>query len=187
MSRHNAAERLREKFRPDHICLLFVGESPPASGRFFYRRDSGLYRAMRDTFHKIDPAIDDDNFLTTFQAMGHYLIDLCPEPVDHLDPKPRRAACKASEASLTAEILRLQPEAIATLLKSIESNVARAVSAAGWSGPMIHLPYPGRWQRHREAFTEALIPALSSTSFRPATGTRSAFLCSSGTPPASCS
>ena len=53
-------ERLRRQYRPEHIRLLFIGESPPASGRFFYRRDSGLYRAIRDTFRMIDPSITDE-------------------------------------------------------------------------------------------------------------------------------
>ncbi len=78
--------------------MLFIGESPPASGRFFYHRDSGLYRATCDAFQIIDPAINDENFLAAFQAMGCYLIDLCPDPVDRLDPPSRRAACRAGEA-----------------------------------------------------------------------------------------
>jgi hypothetical protein len=38
-------EHLRKHYRPDRVRILFVGESPPASGRFFYQADSGLYRA----------------------------------------------------------------------------------------------------------------------------------------------
>jgi hypothetical protein len=45
-----ARERLRRRYRPDGVRILFVGEAPPASGRFFYQADSGLYRAVRDTF-----------------------------------------------------------------------------------------------------------------------------------------
>jgi hypothetical protein len=47
-------ERLRLRYRPVLIRLLFIGESPPASGRFFYRQDSGLYRAIRDAFRRQD-------------------------------------------------------------------------------------------------------------------------------------
>lgn len=35
-------EILRRAWRPVEVQLLFVGESPPFSGRFFYQRDSGL-------------------------------------------------------------------------------------------------------------------------------------------------
>jgi hypothetical protein len=155
-------ERLRRTFRPARLRLLFIGESPPASGRFFYRRDSGLYRAMRDVFRIADPSIQDENFLAAFQAAGCYLVDLCPEPVDRLDSKSRRSVCREGEELLSRKIAQLQPAMIATLLRSIEGNVARAVSHADCRGPLIHLPYPGRWSRHRNAFVDTLAPVISA-------------------------
>src|SRR4051812_24859212 len=94
-------ERLRRRFRPAKVRVLFVGESPPASGRFFYRGDSGLYRAMREAFATLDPSLGDTNFLQAFQERGFYLVDLCAGPVDDLDAKSRRAACLGSEARMT--------------------------------------------------------------------------------------
>jgi len=142
------------------VELLFVGEAPPASGRFFYSRNSGLYRAMRDAFHNIDPAIDDENFLAVFKACGCYLTDLCPEPVDRLDAKSRESARRAGEKSLSRTIAELQPATIAALLRSINGHVSRAASRAEWAGQMIHLPYPGRWHQHRSAFIRTLAPVL---------------------------
>jgi len=159
LERHGR-ERLRRRFRPGQVRLLFIGESPPASGRFFYVGDSGLYRAMRSVFQLVDPAIGDEEFLEVFRASGCYLVDLCAEPVDKLDAKSRRDSCRAGEASLERALARLQPAGIATLLRSIEGNVARAAARAGWHGPSIHLPYPGRWSRHREAFAGALAPMI---------------------------
>ena len=153
-------ERLRRSFRPACVRLLFVGESPPVSGRFFYQRDSGLYRAMREAFRAINPLINDENFLAVFRSSGCYLIDLCPDPVDHLDLKSRRAACLAGEALLARAIVRLQPDMIATVVRSIEGNVTGSASRADWHGPFIHLPYPGRWSRYRDVFVEALIPVV---------------------------
>src|SRR5580658_9845436 len=86
-------ERLRHRYRPVDLRLLFVGEAPPASGRFFYQGDSGLYRAMRDAFRAIDPSITDESFLAVFRRSGCYLIDACPQAVDQLDRPSRRAAC----------------------------------------------------------------------------------------------
>jgi hypothetical protein len=162
-------ERLRRQFRPPQVRLLFIGESAPASGRFFYSRDSGLYRAIRDAFRGIDPSIDDRNFLTAFQASGCYLIDLCQEPVDRLDPQSRGAARAAGEHSLSVEIARTRPGAIAPLLRSIAANVSRAVSHSNWQGELIPLPYPGRWHRHRTAFIAALSPALHKLLLRRST------------------
>jgi hypothetical protein len=155
-------QRLRRLYRPAETRLLFIGEAPPTSGRFFYRKDSGLYRAIQDAFRMIDLSITDDRFLGIFQKAGCYLIDACAEPVDHLDARSRRAARLASEPSLGRRISRLQPAVIVILLQSIQGNVRRATEHAGWYGEIINLPYPGRWARHREMFLRVLVPELQN-------------------------
>lgn len=153
-------EKLRRAFRPVSVRLLFVGESAPASGRFFYSRNSGLYFAMLAAFRQADPAIDNENFLARFEAMGCYLIDLCPDPIDRLDLNAREAARRASEGSLSRRIADLHPAAIALLLRCIAANVSRAASRARWRGEIIDLPYPGRWHQHRSVFVQTLAPLL---------------------------
>jgi hypothetical protein len=154
-------EHLRLQYRPERVGLLFIGESPPASGRFFYRRDSGLYRAMREAFQAVDPSIADETFLETFCGSGCYLIDLCSEPVDRLDAGLRLSKCAAGEATLSRIIARLRPGTIATVVRSIEGNVIRAAAQAKWTGRMVQLPYPGRWSRLKSRFIEALTPIIA--------------------------
>src|SRR5258708_15513474 len=89
-----ARERLRKRYRPDRVRILFVGESPPASGRFFYQADSGLYRAVRDTFLTAFPPLQKTAFLDSFRSLGCYLVDLCGEPVDKMLRHARRCACR---------------------------------------------------------------------------------------------
>jgi len=156
----NQRERLRRRYRPAQVRLLFIGESPPASGRFFYQADSGLYRAMRETFQRVVPALPDESFLEFFQASGCYLVDLCLDPVDRLDRSARQSACRAGEAALAKAIVQLQPAAIVTLVRSIESNALRAASDATWHGTMLHLPYPGRWSHLKQTFVERLVPII---------------------------
>jgi hypothetical protein len=156
----NQREALRESFRPKQIRLLFVGEAPPASGRFFYSGNSGLYRAMREAFKVVDPRINDENFLTMFQASGCYLTDLCPEPVDQLDVASRRRARLAGERLFSKKLIHLRPERIAPMLRTIANHVANAAARADWHGEIIELPYPGRWFRHRAEFVKALTPIL---------------------------
>lgn len=153
-------EQLRRRYRPPRVRLLFVGESPPASGRFFYKRDSGLYRAMREVFESVDPAVNDETFLEVFQSSGCYLIDLCSEPVDRMPRALRRAACRAREQRLARTIVRLRPQMIVTMLSSIESNVSRAVARASWSGPWLKLPYPGRWAHLKAEFVTGMQPVI---------------------------
>jgi hypothetical protein len=158
--------QLLRQYRPACVQVLFVGEAPPASGRFFYRGDSGLYRAIRDAFGRVDLSINDANFLRKFQAAGCYLIDVCPHPVDQLDLPSRRAYCLANEPRLCRTIKKLQPQVIVTMMRAIQGNVERAASWAGWNGRILSLPYPGRWVRNRDIFIVELMPELESLALR---------------------
>ena len=104
----------------------------------------------------------DADFLAVFQATGCYLVDLCPHPVDQLDSASRRAAGLVSEASLSRMIKRLRPQTIVTVVRSIRDVVERAASGAGWHGPLIDVPYPGRWRKHQEIFLRLLVPLIGS-------------------------
>lgn len=120
------------------------------------RRDSGLYRAIREAFQMIDASITDSTFLTVFRESGCYLVDLCPEPVDHLAATARRDACRLAERNLSRVIDRFQPALIATLLRSVKSNVLASIAIAHWKGSVLHLAYPGRWKHLRKALAREL-------------------------------
>ena len=158
-----AREHLRQRYRPDRVKILFVGEAPPASGRFFYQEDSGLYRAVRDAFLVAFPSLPTIEFLDAFRASGCYLVDLCGEPVDQMPRSMRMDICRAGEARLARTIQEFRPMVIVTLVRSIRAIVSRSQAAAGWSGPHLELPYPGRWKRHRVEFQRQLVPVLSKT------------------------
>jgi hypothetical protein len=150
-------EQLQKLYRPTRVRILFVGEAPPASGRFFYNADSGLYRAVRDAFITAFPGLAGDNFLNSFRSLGCYLVDLCAEPVDRLERKPRRDACVKGETRLSRMLRRLRPRVVIAVVQSIGSNVRRSERRAKWSGLHVELPYPGRWHHHRNAFVRALV------------------------------
>jgi hypothetical protein len=139
---------------------LFVGEAPPASGRFFYQADSGLYRAMRDAFVDACPNVGEDDFLESFRELGCYLVDLCGKPVDRLAPKQRKRACLNGEVRLARILQQLRPRIVVVVVRSIAANVRRSERRAGWSSRHIELPYPGRWHHHRMAFLGKLTSLL---------------------------
>lgn len=165
-----ARERLRKRYRPNRVRLLFVGESPPASGRFFYQADSGLYRAVREAFVKVFPAVAEPDFLASFRDLGCYLVDLCGAPVDRMARRQRQQICRDSEVRLSRLIKDFQPEAVITVVRSIALNVTRAQQLARWSGSHLVLPYPGRWHHHRIAFLRTLSPVLAEILVRSSDG-----------------
>jgi hypothetical protein len=156
-------ERLRRRYRPDRVRILFIGESPPASGRFFYQGDSGLYRAVRDAFMAAFPKWKPSNFLEAFRALNCYLIDLCGKPVDKLNAKSRQQICRAGEPRLAKTIRHMNPEIIVVVVRSIAPNISRATKSAKWSGLRVEVPYPGRWINHRRKFQRVLKQLLRRT------------------------
>lgn len=156
----NAKERLRRRHRPKKVRILFVGEAPPASGRFFYQGDSGLYRAMREAFLLAFPHLKSTDFLDAFQSLGCYLVDLCGRPVDQMEMAARRGVCLSGEGRLSRRIFQMRPKVIVTVVRSIGANVRRAEVDARWSGLHVELPYPGRWHHYRKEFRRKLMPLL---------------------------
>ena len=140
-------EAIRKRFIPERITTLFVGESAPHSGDFFYCGDNAMLshmkRAVELAFGK------SDDFLKSFQAYGWYLDDLVLEPVNHL-PKPQRIAkCLSAQKNLADRIKAYQPKAIVSLLKSIEPIVSAAAIEAGSNVPRYGVPFPGMGQQPR--------------------------------------
>jgi hypothetical protein len=52
-------EETRRSFRPAKIATLFVGESAPAAGVFFYYGNSGMTRYMRRAIEQVSGPTDD--------------------------------------------------------------------------------------------------------------------------------
>src|SRR4051794_35002116 len=89
----SAVERARRRYRPDDIRVLFIGESAPAGGTFFYNGDSALYAATRVAFEAAIPKLrKSDDFLTAFMELGCYLEDLSPVAVNHLNLNDKKQA-----------------------------------------------------------------------------------------------
>lgn len=146
------AERARRRYRPPRVRVLMVAESPPASGRFFYHADSGLYRAVRDAFASVYAPTTGPTFLDSFRARGWYLVDLCRTPVNHLRPPARRQAHARGVRGLARTVRRLRPRAVVLVVRMISGPVRRALRLAEWSGPSWEVSYPGRWAAARRAF-----------------------------------
>lgn len=143
-----------------------VAESPPASGRFFYGADSGLYRAVRDVFAAEYSPTDDQSFLESFRDRGWYLVDLCRTPVNRLPLRTRRQAHHEAVAGLARTIRRLRPGAVVLVVRLVSPFVRHALRLAGWRGPYYELPYPGRWATARRDFAKRFHAVLRTLSGR---------------------
>jgi hypothetical protein len=163
------AERARRRHRPDDIRVLFIGESPPAGGTFFYFAKSNLYSATREAFEAAIPALRrEDDFLDAFQRLGCYVEDLSPVPVNHLrldDPvqrAERRRLRREGIKPLARRMKRWSPRVIVPVVLDMvrTGDIADMVRLAGHEAvTRLDLPFPGR---HRDRYVDELTPAVAS-------------------------
>jgi|SRR5262249_48426574 len=116
-------EIIRARYRPHRITTLFVGESAPVSGAFFYYGNSALARHM-ETALTANGLGGNGEFLEHFKAYGWYLDDLVLVPVDHLPKTQRHAQCIAATSSLADRIAEYRPLAIVSVLLRIKRAYA---------------------------------------------------------------
>ena len=92
-------EAIRTSYRPQRITTLFVGESAPVSGKFFYIGNTLLARHVERAMNEAGLG-GGGNFLDRFKSYGWYLDDLVLNPVNHLTPPQRAASDLALKAGL---------------------------------------------------------------------------------------
>lgn len=145
-----SVERSRQAYRPATVRVLFVGESPPANGTFFYFGKSNLAQYTHEAFQRVyDRNMDPQQFLAAFCERGFYLVDLCQTPVNRLSKRARRAEHRAGVEELAAMLQELRPDRIVVVMKAIEPAVMKAVACAGLLGiPMDVLPFPAQGHQH---------------------------------------
>jgi hypothetical protein len=130
------------------VRVVFIAESPPAGGTFFYRANSKLYYATRQAFETAIPALRrEDDFLEAFKQLGCYLDDLSPRPVNHLDMNDpeRRQARREGVAPLARRMRPWSPRAAVVVMKAIVPQADEALARAGHANVLrATLPFPAR-------------------------------------------
>lgn len=154
-------ERLRARYRPDDLQILFVGESAPAGGTFFYQADSNLFGAVREAAIRAHgPLAEGASFLDWFRDQGFWLHDLSAKPVNRSRGRPRKDAVEAGTFRLARLLRETDPEHVIVVGTSLEPTVRAASRLAGYREPDIRvLPFPlYQW---RESFVGQLAAFLA--------------------------
>ena len=146
-------EAVRANYRPERAVTLLVGESAPASGKFFYGDDETAFarhiRQAMQAAELLPDTIDHCKFLDRFKSCGWYLDDLVLTPVDRLAMPDRRKARRAAQASLARRIREYRPRAIVSLLMCIREIVEQAAGEAGSDAELFAVPFPGHGNQGR--------------------------------------
>jgi hypothetical protein len=152
-------EEIRDSHRPDKVKLLFVGESPPASGKFFYRGGAMTAFTMKAFMTAYDISFaDQKEFLHAFKAFGCFLDDLSLRPVNRLKGREREQALQDSVESLSDRIRSSEPVVVIAVFRKIEEYVRQAVDESGVPATLCVLPSPG--YGHQNKYVQGLVEIL---------------------------
>jgi hypothetical protein len=111
-------KEVQTKYRPSHIKVLFVGESPPTSGKYFYLGGNSLLHQMR---HAVgEDHLTDADFLMNFSNRGWYFDDLVQTPVKEQSELKKK--CREARTDLAARIRDYQPSIVVCLLRRIRQS-----------------------------------------------------------------
>ena len=149
-------EELRDQWKPEHVRLLLVGESPPddrgdvSRRRFFYadrlERHDNLFRSMIVALYnegKLATGSSKAPWLERLRADGVHLIDLAVDPINRLTPPRRRAARKSNVSNCLRRIRELSHDGIVVCHIPTFKLLAEPLQAA--SLPLLHqvgIPFP---------------------------------------------
>lgn len=159
--------RLRKRYKPVAVKLLFVAESPPESTideevRFFYNphveRWDHMYRAvMKAVFADFEYRLGEKGtWLRLFREQGYYMIDAVDSPVNRCSPSERRLRIEAAREKKLREIAKLISPTTPIILikKNVFSAFHGPLREAGYN--VIHesfLPFPSH--SHQTRFVTA--------------------------------
>lgn len=154
-------EALRQRYQPAKMRVLFLGESPPVGGTFFYAADSNLQRYTQRAFSQAYQYEweSGEAFLASFQALGCYLDDLCLDPVNQLDPAARRRQRVVAAPLLAARLQRITPHAVVSVMTATRREVTAAIAMSGVQPQFVDfMPFPtfGNQYKYLQRLTETL-------------------------------
>ena len=153
-------EAIRSQYRPTRITTLFVGESAPASGAFFYKGDTSMARNMKAAIESAGLG-GSGNFLDDFKARGWYLDDLVLTPINKRTQAQKKVEHRVAKPRLALRIAEYRPLAIVSLLYAIADIVKAAADKAGLDTPFYRVPFPGNGQQKRfKAEMARILPML---------------------------
>ena len=169
----------RNKYKPRNIGVLFIAESPPSSGGYFYAEKTiGKDHLFRETMKALEfwpndrpmrKGYDKRSMLNEFRSLGFFLIDTCEFPVDKLQPRERRLSTIRGGLTLPGRVEALCPDRILIVKKTVFKPVIRALSETGFAGRVLNkepLPFPshGNQKKYRTMLRRLLKKRLARTS-----------------------
>jgi hypothetical protein len=126
-----ALNQIRQLYKPQEVQFIFITEAVQPGNRFFYNKNSNVFRAIKEAFTQVFGAFgSNDDFLAFFKENGCYVDYLCPEMINDLPPEVRQKVRKVGIAPLSERLAVMQPKVVITVMKVLEKEVIEAIKLA---------------------------------------------------------
>jgi hypothetical protein len=123
---------LRLRHKPEKVQALFIADGMPVNNRYFYLKNSSMFRAVKDAYTQVFGDFkDNDDFLKFFKEMGGYFESLTILPIKYLPPKEQVKAREEGVEPLAKKLAEMQPRLIVISLKTIEKYAREAIQLSG--------------------------------------------------------
>jgi hypothetical protein len=123
-------KRMRRKYIPEEIRLIFILESPPASGKYFYDTDGEvsepLFKAMMRLL-ELSPSTKKEG-LIRFAEFGFLIVDSIYKPVNQLSGRERDEAILSNLSNLIKDLLTFGSRSNLRLFL-VKSNICRLLES----------------------------------------------------------
>lgn len=158
-------EQVRQKYLPEKVKVLIVGESPPHSGKFFYTGDdltSRTWEAFSWVFMDVIDLSTYEEFLNFFKKQGFFLDDLCLEPINRIKANNERIKMRKKWVPSLAERMKeYNPEAIVFIMKGARQQFEDAVKRAGLCNvPRYYTSFPSFSEQNKKDYVQEMVSAL---------------------------
>jgi hypothetical protein len=159
---------LKSRFKPDKVDVLFIADGMPVNNRYFYLKNSSMFRVVKDAYTQVFGNFkDNDNFLKFFKEMGCYFESLTIAPIKYLPPQEQVKAREEGVEPLAKKLTEMQPRLIIISLKTIEKYAREAISLSGITS-VEHIavtPFPVKSMVNVNNCINGIVTALKAVSW----------------------
>lgn len=157
--------RLRNEYLPETLKLIFILESPPISGKYFYDKTGNKAEPLFNEMMKAigcEP-IDKEDGLQFFKNKGYFLVDSTYKPVNNLNRKVRDNTILSDFSELLADLRSITPDKKSPIVL-VKVNVCQLLEirliSEGFivlnKGNVVPFPSTGQQKRFQAAICKIL-------------------------------
>ncbi|RYY05929.1 MAG: hypothetical protein EOP43_07730 [Sphingobacteriaceae bacterium] len=156
--------QFRQQYQPKTVQILFITEAVQPGNVFFYRKNSNVFRAVKEAFNQVFGVFESDEvFLEFFKENGCYVDYLCAEMINGLLPEVRQEVRMKGIKPLSERLAVFKPKVVITVMKVLEKEVNEAIKLSGITSIQYSkaVAFPAHSKTNADRCVEELVEILN--------------------------